>query len=305
MNFSNILEKLNKKYSSIDKKALAERMIKRSSDVGMAVVEILGSRGIAGFQFHVPESELVKFENEITDHYVDTGTAIQDHIVQKPITITLSGLVGDYFYSVHKISDMVALIIPTLTLVKEFVPQVAQSLGIRFSKETTPKLKQIQLPGGPQAPQEAAIAKNQFNAIDLYLLFQNLYKMKSAQTRAFLYFECLWKSRALFSIETTWKRYDNMVVQSIQARRDRNADITEFSITCKQITFANTLTTNIENEASDYVNNRQSTELANRREQEMSPIVDKGLESGTGIDDIEGEFILKAGVQENVYLEQL
>lgn len=284
MNFSSIYEKLNNKYSSVNKKALAEKMLKTSTNAGMAVVEILGSRGIAGFQFNVPESELVKFENDITDHYVDTGTAIQDHIVQKPVVLTLSGLVGDYFYSIHKISDMVSLVIPTLTLVKEYLPQVANTLGIRFGKENAPTLKQVQLPGGPQAPQQAGVVKNSFNALDLYLLFQNLYKFKSAQTRAFLYFECLWKARALFSIETTWKRYDNMVVQSIQARRDKNADITEFTITCKQITFANTLTASAENEALEYVN---------RRQQEMSSVVDKGLESGTETGDIEGVFKLR------------
>jgi hypothetical protein len=274
MGLDNIYKKLNEKYGTLNKKELAQTMMKKSVDVGTAVVNILGATGIAGFKFHVPETELVRFENEITDHYVDTGSAIQDHIVQKPIVITLNGLVGDYFYSNNKIEDFLARIVPTLTLVKEFLPQITKTLGIKYGKDKLPKLKQVQVAGGPQAPIALEAHKNSFNLMDLFKLFQSLYKLKSAQTRAFLFFECLWKSRTLFSIETTWKRYDNMAVQSIQAKRDNNADITEFSITCKQITFANTLTLSADN---------QQNELSNRHAQEMSAVVDKGVENGTEV----------------------
>lgn len=273
---SKILETLNSKYSAIDKKALALAMQKKYTDAKTAVVDILGATGIAGFKFHIPETEIVKFENDITDHYIETGTAIQDHIVQKPITITLTGLVGDYFYSNNKIEDMVALILPTLTLVKEFVPEFAKTFGLKYG---APKeLKNIQLPGGPQANTLAAqVSKNAFNVMDLFTLFQSLYKLKSAQTRAFLFFECMWKSRSYFSVETTWKRYDNMVIQSMQAKRDNNADITEFSITFKQLSFAQTLTESYE-------------QYTNRRQREMSQIANKGLEVGQE-EDLERVFL--------------
>ena len=114
----------NSKYGGINKKELAQSMLKKTVDAGNAVVNILGATGIAGFKFHVPESETVKFESDITDHYTDTNSAIQDHIALKPVTITSTGLVGDYFYSVNQIEDFLALIVPTLTLVKEFIPQI-------------------------------------------------------------------------------------------------------------------------------------------------------------------------------------
>lgn len=289
MKSSTILEQLNKKYGTSNKKELALKMLKENGvKAGEAVVNVIATTGIAGFKFHIPESEMVRFENEITDHYVDTGTAIQDHIVQKPITITLNGYIGDYFYSIHKIEDMVALITPTITLVKEYLPQVARTLGIKLGKQQNPELKLIQLPGGPQAPVSGNVEKHKFNLMDLYKLFQNLYKMKSAQARAFLYFECLWKSRSLFSVETTWKRYDNMAIQSIQAKRDNNADITEFSVTFKQITFANTLTIPTA-EYTNYMNNETADlENSNRYEQEIGEFADKGVENGKEVGIEEG-----------------
>lgn len=261
------LNKLNKKYGSINKKQLAVNMLKKGVEAGKVVVNILSATGIAGFKFHIPETEIVKFENDITDHYVDTNTAVQDHIAQKPITITLTGLVGDYFYSNNKLEDLVALIIPTMTLVKEFLPEIRNAtsfLKLRKYNQETKLTADGQIAAGLDAE------KYKFNAMDLFTLFQSLYKLKSAQTRAFIFFECMWKSRALFSVETTWKRYDNMVIQSLQPKRDKNADITEFSITFKQISFTQTLTETAE-------------EYKNRVEQQQAEIVNKGVEKGESV----------------------
>lgn len=264
----------NQKYGGINKKQLAQSMLKKTVDAGSAVVNILGATGIAGFKFHVPESELVKFESDITDHYTDTNSAIQDHIALKPVTITCTGLIGDYFYSVNQIEDFLALIVPTLTLVKEFIPQIrniTQKEKIVTSTEDNPQVEKksdgsYTISGGA----ETARYKYTFNGMDLFSLFQSLYKLKSAQTRAFLFFEALWKSRATFSVETTWKRFDNMAVQSIEPKRDRNADITQFTITFKQMDFTQSKTETIQ-------------EYANRMTQQKADIAYKGIEKGESI----------------------
>lgn len=267
------LGKLNNKYNYIDKNIVAQKMLKGVADVGTIVVNIIGATGIAGFKFHVPQTEMVNFENEVTDHYIDTNSAIQDHIVQKPITITVSGLVGDYFYSNNEIEDMVALITPTLALVKEFLPNITDRTVKRLTDAQSGhiNLPNIQIPDENVYLQLQSEKNFEFNIVDLFKLFQNLYKIKSAQTRAFIFFECLWKSRARFSVETTWKRYDNMIVQRVQAKRDNNADITEFSITFKQISLVGVYTETIE-------------QSANRMIQARSPIANKGLENGAYVD---------------------
>lgn len=304
--FSNI----NKKYGSLNKKQLATKLLKEGVDIGNAVVNILGATGIAGFKFHIPQTEQVQFENEITDHYIETGSAIQDHIAQRPITITLTGLVGDYFYSVNQIEDMLAQVVPTITLVRDFVPEftnitkqvknakyayeASQNTSItdavRYNVNGTGSTSAISQAindniAGAATPSAISQAVNNYqpkikrfiNAItnnvsgeDLFALFQSLYKLKSAQTRAFLFFEGLWKRRIAFTVETTWKRYDNMLVEKITPMRDNNADITEFSITLKQVKYAETQTI-------------KQGESANRVEQQKSDIVDKGLEKGENI----------------------
>jgi hypothetical protein len=80
----------------------------------------------------------------------------------------------------------------------------------------------------------------------------------------------MWKSGARFSVETTWKRYDNMVVQSITPKRDNNADITEFTVVCKQIEFVSSKVETIE-------------EYKNRTQLQKAQATNKGAVKGTPI----------------------
>lgn len=322
MAITDFFKNLNKKYGNLNKKQLATKLLKEGVEAGNAVVNILAATGIAGFKFHIPETEQVQFENEITDHYIETGSAIQDHIAQRPITITLTGLVGDYFYSVNKIEDMLAQVTPTIELVKQFIPKVSditkQVKNAKYAYEASQNLSAIgeatkaaAWGGTAQSALSAAISstapgaimsvsqilgssgtslsaisqavnnyqpkiKRFVNAItnnvsgeDLFALFQSLYKLKSAQTRAFLFFEGLWKRRITFSVETTWKRYDNMLVEKITPVRDSNADITEFTLTLKQVKYAETKTI--------------PADAENRVLQQEAEIVDKGFEKGINI----------------------
>jgi hypothetical protein len=266
---TSFIDSKNKLYGGVSKASVAQKMWKTTVNVGEAVVNVLGAFGIAGFKFHVPQTEQVRLENEITDHYVESNYAIQDHIARKPVTITLTGLVGDYFYSIHEIEDKLALITPTLTLVKTFLPEitsVVQRKKIAFNKERQQHIEK-QNDGSYKVSVNGKQYEYEFNAMDLFTLFQNLYKLKSAQARAFIFFEAMWKSGARFSVETTWKKYNNMVVLSVTPKRDNNADITEFTVVCKQIDFAQTQVETIE-------------EYKNRMQQQKSEIVNKGVEKG-------------------------
>ena len=277
---ANLLSTINKKYGSLNKKTIVQSLWKKTVDVGTAVVNILGATGIAGFKFHIPQTEMVKFASDITDQYTDINSPVQDHIALKPITITLSGLVGDYFYSINQIEDYLALVTPTLTIIKEFATEyspIVQQIKSKYQNLKYP-IQQLKLENNANTSflvGTAEKSKIRFNTMDLFTLFQELYKVKSAQTRAFLFFEALWKSKLPFSVETTWKRYDNMVVLNIEPKRDNNADITEFTITFKQI---NTTQTKTETFA----------EYANRHAQQSADPINKGVEQGEKVSILDG-----------------
>lgn len=269
--YSNFLYNLDTKYSQIEQTDLVKDLFKDTINVGEAVVSILGNTGIAGFKFHVPQSEQVKMESEITDHFMDNNSVLQDHIARKPVTITLNGLQGDYFYSVNRIEDALALITPTLSLVKQFLPKLRNITMQLHLKKTSAKYTYNQKTGQLETKIEAN--KQNFNAVDMFKIFQEMYKLKSAQTRAFFFFDAMWKSKALFSVETSWKRYDNMCIQNLIPIRDKNADITEFNITFKQISRAQTKYEDLKN-------------AAGRTRQQLMKTQNKGTDKGQKVETI-------------------
>ena len=173
------LENINWSFNT-NLKFRATELLKNSVDIGKAVVKVLGTTGIAGFKFNLPQGEQLQFTTDITDNYVDNNRVVQDHAANGPVQITMQGLCGDYFYSVNQIEDMLAKVTPTLALVKQFLPKLPPSTKQFLAKkyqsikntETIPKVLQTD-------------ADINFNNIDLWALAQDVYKIKSNQTRSY------------------------------------------------------------------------------------------------------------------------
>lgn len=242
-------------------------------DTKDAIVSIFTNTGIAGFKFHCPQSEQVNMESDITDHYTDINSAVQDHIARKPITITLSGYQGEYYYTVHPIENMLSKIAPIFTLVEVFKPKISDVTKLIKARKNEQPLLELKEDGTVSKTYRNKIIDKEFNAIDLFNLFQSIYKFKSAQTRAFLYFEALWRSEILFSIETRWKRYDNMVIQKVTPLGDNNADITEFSVTFKQM--------GVTTSKSERVKT-----VAGRLKEQAAQVTNKGIDKGKEVDTL-------------------
>lgn len=261
---------VNNKYKQVSKSVLAKSIFKNSIDIGTAVVNVIGGTGIAGFKFNCPQREEIELENESTDNYLDSNEPVQDHIARKPVIITLQGLQGDYFYSANQIEDIIAQVTPALSLVKNFIPVLTNAAQQIKALKT---FKSANLYSVADGMLMTTVESNNLNYTDLFQVFQNLYKITSAQSRAYFFFEALWKSKARITIETTWKSFDNMVLQSVKPIRDDNADITDFKATFKQMNFASTTVINLNNKAG-------------RTRQQLAKRVKKGLDRGLKVNTI-------------------
>lgn len=230
---------INEQYGQTDKITLAQKMLKESVNIGEAVVNVLSNTGIAGFKFNLPEREQIKLQSEVTDHYTDANNAVQDHIARKPVTVTLTGLHGEFFYSVNQIEDMLAKVTPVLSIVKQFLPKLPDGAKQKLAQ----KYQNITKNQAAPAVLQTSSGKNEVNNIDLFSMFQEFYKLGSSQTRAYLFLKALWTSKAIFTVETTFEKFDNMVITDVSPMRDDNADNTEFTVSFKQINFAKTFIT--------------------------------------------------------------
>lgn len=201
-------------------------------EAGKAIVSIVGLNGIAGFQFHIPDEQSVTLESEITDNYLENNTAIQDHIALKPVRVTLRGFEGEISYSPKSILTTATKITEVLGLVIRYLPKV-QRLDQQLDKTYR----------GLTGRDKTSASDNFLNLYNLYKEFQNLWVLTKAQARAFLFFEALRNSRSIFSITTQYRRYDNMVIETIKAvQTGQTKDISDFTLTFKQLNFTSTQT---------------------------------------------------------------
>ena len=262
----------------------------KETDISGAIVSIFDSTGIAGFRFNVPKMEQVKLSNDITDYYSDSNTVFNDHVAHKPVMVTVSGLQGDYFYSVHKLRDMIAEVGTTMKLVTAFKPQLGSiqaQLRTKWNNYQKQNYTSVLNKNAnydwknPSSYNKLALkdkAKNLYNqfktydGIDLFNLFQELYKFKSAQTRAYLFFETMRLADKPFTVETRWKRFNNMYIQDVTVTGEDPADISDFQVIFKQMNFTHTQVININ--------------AAGRTQQQYWKETNKGLDKGTKVETI-------------------
>ena len=193
------------------------------------------------FLFHTKGEEIVTLTSDITDHYVEDNTAINDQVALKPEVFTVNGFIGELNNVTPPALELLKEAADRLATLSPFVPAISSSALRAYN--TAFQLYQTV----DNAVQSIA---NTFDS----LVFGT-----SAQTKqqvAFNKFYAWWKrptmrdgngnrlTPQLFEVQTPWCILDDMAIQSIRATQDAETRvITDFEITFKKMRFAQTVTT--------------------------------------------------------------
>ena len=184
--------------------------------------------GVDGFLFDILEDEEIRLEAEVTDHFIEDNTAIQDHVALRPLHFTLKGFVCE------------------LNNVAE------RNLGALFSKaESLGDIGGLAPEFSDQCAQIYSKINNVASKIDNYVnQANNIFDLFNArgttannQQKAFDYFYKLWESRQPCTVETPYKIYTNMIITMVSAiQRGESNMQSMFSVSFKQIRVVDTLT---------------------------------------------------------------
>ena len=199
-----------------------------AKDISSAFVSFTGSTGIAGFKFDISDDEEITLENDITDHYTESNVPVQDNIVNKPVRVTLRGLVGEYVYTPphskslwDKVWDKAQNITEKLITIASYLPPISD-----FTKQTFDNINS----------NKSSLEAGYDIAMDAFKAYRNINIPGDNQSRAFLFFEALWRSRQTFTIQTPYRFYTNMAIQTLKTiQTGETRDNTNFEITFKQI----------------------------------------------------------------------
>lgn len=192
------------------------------------IVKPKTASGIGGFVFQYEGETTVQSQADITDHFLESNDPVQDHIAIKPFRVVLRGFTAELAQAAP------AGVVGALSIIQNKLTAVPAYLG----KYT---------PGALLAIQRAVTtAQNTVNQINLGLAkVQNIVgflpgaaPQKSKQQKAFAQLVALQTSRQVFTVETPYRYFDSMVIESLTfIQPEETKDWSDISVTLKQMRF--------------------------------------------------------------------
>lgn len=196
--------------------------------------------GLGGFVFDVEGDAVVTLNNEITDHYAEDNTVVQDNIAVMPKRVVLQSYVGELADIVEdRDNGFTQKVVRKLTILNGLFPDLAA--GAQQVKDA------IQTQNGQDGIDIGAIGDVSLEgALDIYSIVKNFTPPTSKQESAYQYFKALRDQKILMSIQTPFEFMTNMAIETVVARQGAGTRfVSDFTVTFKEIRFAETITTEV------------------------------------------------------------
>ena len=174
-----------------------------------SVAQPLGVLQIGPFAFDDDGDSDVVLENEITDHWLEDNTAVQDQIGLHPVTVTLKGRISELVFTKAAAGTLSAL----LATVESPLVQADAYLGAYTPGVTDALLNAITQAQNvfTQIEQDAA------RVAQIASFFTGGIPGANNQQEAFITLSALRNARVLFSVYTPFQVFNNMAITSVHA----------------------------------------------------------------------------------------
>lgn len=198
--------------------------------------------------FHIEGQNTAVVESDITDHYVEDNTTVQNQIALKPEIVTVDGYIGELNNVVPDFLKPLKFLADKLTTVTAYAPQVSATAQIAYAQAFF--LYQVAANAGNALVSAVSALGGADQAVigsegltDETELF-NLFTTQNKQQVAFQQFYGYWRKRTLFTVQTPWAVFQNMAIQRLEAIQDESTQtISNFKVTFKMIRKAQIATT--------------------------------------------------------------
>jgi hypothetical protein len=191
--------------------------------------------------FHYEGENTAHLQSDITDHYIEDNTALQDQIALKPEEISTHGFIGELNDVAPPILAAVQAVADKLTTIGAYVPALSATALLAYA----------------EAFQLYQVAQNAINSGvaawstitgqggESVIGSQGLISQpnQTKQQVMFQQFYGYWRNRTLFTVQTPWAIFQNMAIKDLVALQDEKTNvITDFNVTFKMIRIATTQT---------------------------------------------------------------
>jgi len=193
--------------------------------------------------FDYEGTNTAEFRSDITDHFVEDNTAVQDQIALSPERITVKGFIGELNDVVPKALKPIKFLADKLTTIGAYAPAISTTAILAYNEALALYQTAANLADSAVASWSSLTGQQSQAVIGAGGLTPSNGNQTKQQI-AFQQFYGYWRSRTLFTIQTPWAVFQNMAIEELSPVQDEKTRvITEFSITFKMIRTAMTITT--------------------------------------------------------------
>lgn len=204
--------------------------------------------------FHYEGENSVVIESDITDHYIEDNTAIQDQIALKPEIVNTDGYIGELNDISPPALKPLLQAAQKLTVIDAYTPVLSATAILAYNEafqayQTSQTATQAAVSAWSSIGSAGQGGENTIGSSGLgaSVFSQSTGQVKNNQNKqqtAFQQFYGYWRSRTLFTVQTPWAIFQNMAISRLQAIQDEMTRvISDFKVTFKMMRFSSTSST--------------------------------------------------------------
>lgn len=186
--------------------------------------------GIGGFTALAIVEDKTTRTADIPATPVEDGSFVNDHVIINPVRLSIQGNVSDVYVESSPILDDLKRSQATVGAVTQYLPErtAAQTQQVNaIANDIADAIRAA----------DAVLAAGQ----QVVRFFGNQDQGSKTNQEQFMdAMDSLYYGKQLISIDTKYRRYNNMVITSLEIRRDNQSNSTNFSIEATEFRFAST-----------------------------------------------------------------
>ena len=182
---------------------------------------------MGGFIFDYAGEVTAELKSDITDHYTEDNTVMQDHAALNPIRITMRGLVGELVAGPGPggLNGLLGGLQSSLTTINAYTGGKTPQAIVKASKAIT----QVQ-----NVTNQISSVVSKYNSLKNFLDWGA--ESSTRQAKAYKQLETKWYMKEIMYIQTPFKNYPNMMIESLKmVQSEETKYVSEITVTLKQI----------------------------------------------------------------------
>lgn len=195
--------------------------------------------GPSSLLFHYEGENTATFSSDITDHFIEDNTAVQDQIALKPVLVTVHGFIGELNnVPPAGLGGLLQLATNTLSAVGAFAPGLSSTAQNAYNQASAGYMLASSLVNTVVSGVSSLGGTSGESVIGSIGGTITKASNQNKQQTYFQQFYGYWQTRTLFTIQTPWAIFQNMAILNVRAIQDESTRvITDFEVSFKQMNF--------------------------------------------------------------------